>query len=103
MMSKTLNYGDLTGPSTINKGYFEMFTVDEFDPFAPINFENLTTYDGGTYENGVLVEQPTNILNGGEYANGVLIPPTGFPSLINGGTYIFLLCLLVNYFYSYFV
>jgi hypothetical protein len=41
----------------------------------------------GTYENGVLVNQPIDTLDGGEYANGVLIPPAGFPSLINGGTY----------------
>jgi hypothetical protein len=87
MMSKTLNFGDLASLSTIDKNYFQMFTVDEFDPFAPITFEDLDIYDGGTYENGVLVEQPTDTVDGGEYANGVLIPPVGFPSLINGGTY----------------
>jgi hypothetical protein len=87
MMSKTLNFGDLNSLSTINKDFFQMFTVDEFDPFAPVTFEDLDSYDGGTYENGVLVNQPIDTLDGGEYANGVLIPPAGFPSLINGGTY----------------
>jgi hypothetical protein len=87
MMSKTLNFGDLNSLSTINKDFFQMFTVDEFDPFAPATFEDLDSYDGGTYENGVLVNQPIDTLDGGEYANGVLIPPAGFPSLINGGTY----------------
>lgn len=66
---------------------FEMYTIDEFDPFAPINFDQLQVYDGGTYANGVLVSQPVNTFVGGQYANGVLIPPAGFPSLINGGTY----------------
>ena len=66
---------------------FEMFTLEEFDPFAPINFDALNVYDGGTYKNGVLVSQPANTFVGGQYANGTLIPPAGFPSLINGGTY----------------
>jgi hypothetical protein len=87
MMSKTLNFGNLDSLSTMVADNFEMYTIDEFDPFAPINFDSLDVYDGGTYENGVLINQPTNVFVGGEYANGVLIPPAGFPSLINGGTY----------------
>lgn len=87
MMSKTLNFGGLDKPTEMKADNFQMFTLEEFDPFAPINFDKLDVYDGGTYSNGVLTSQPTNIFVGGQYANGVLIPPTGFPSLINGGPY----------------
>ena len=87
MMSKTLNFGGLDKPTEMKADNFQMFTLEEFDPFAPIDFDKLDVYDGGTYSNGVLTSQPTNIFVGGQYANGVLIPPTGFPSLINGGSY----------------
>jgi hypothetical protein len=86
MMTKTLNAGGLEGPNTLQAPSFEMFTIDQFNPFDPASFA-VNTYDGGTYENGVLVTQPTNVFDGGQYANGVIIPPAGFPSLINGGTY----------------
>jgi hypothetical protein len=86
MMAKTLNAGGLTSLSTLQANSFEMFTTPEFDPFDPASYV-VTPYSGGTYENGVLVTQPTNILDGGSYLNGNLIPPAGFPSLINGGTY----------------
>ena len=49
--------------------------------------DSVAVHPGGTYANGVLVSQPVNTFVGGQYANGVLIPPAGFPSLINGGTY----------------
>ena len=87
MMSKTLNFGDINSLSSMQAQNFEMYTISEFDPFAPINFDALAVYDGGTYANGVLVSQPVNTFVGGQYANGTLIPPAGFPSLINGGTY----------------
>lgn len=86
MMTKTLNAGGLEGPNTLQSPSFEMYTMDQFNPFDPASFV-VNTYDGGTYENGVLVTQPTNVFDGGQYANGVIIPPAGFPSLINGGTY----------------
>jgi hypothetical protein len=86
MMTKTLNAGGLSSFSTLQAPSFEMFTTSEFDPFDPASFV-VNTYDGGTYQNGVLVTQPTNILDGGSYLNGALIPPAGFPSLINGGVY----------------
>lgn len=86
MMTKTLNAGTITGPNTLQAPSFEMYTVDQFNPFDPTVF-TVNTYDGGTYANGVLVNQPTNTFVGGQYANGVLIPPAGFPSLLNGGTY----------------
>jgi hypothetical protein len=86
MMTKTLNAGDLAALNTLQGRSFEMFTIDEFNPFDPASFV-VSTYDGGTYENGVLVNQPTNIFDGGQYLNGVIVPPAGFPSLINGGVY----------------
>jgi hypothetical protein len=86
MMAKTLNAGQLNSASALQAPSFEMFTVDEFNPFDPASFV-VNTYDGGTYLNGVLVSQPINIFDGGTYLNGNLIPPAGFPSLINGGTY----------------
>ncbi len=86
MMTKTLNAGDLAGPNTLQGVSFEMFTIDQFNPFDPASFV-VGIYDGGRYENGVLVSQPTNVFDGGQYLNGVIVPPAGFPSLINGGVY----------------
>lgn len=86
MMTKTLNSGGLSSLATLQAQSFEMFTTSEFDPFDPASFVT-NTYSGGTYANGVLVSQPTTIFDGGSYKNGALIPPTGFPSLINGGIY----------------
>jgi hypothetical protein len=85
MMSKSLNAGGLDSASTLQASNFEMYTISEFNPFAPITPSQQQVYDGGTYANGVLVSQPTNTFIGGTYANGVLTAPDGFP--INGGTY----------------
>jgi hypothetical protein len=85
MMSKTLNAGDLNSFATLQAKNFEMFTVNEFDPFAPIDYSNLNSYDGGTYANGNPVTTPVNFLDGGTYANGDLIPIPATP--INGGVY----------------
>jgi hypothetical protein len=85
MMTKTLNAGTLDNTTVLESQNFEMYEVDQFDPFAPINFEDLQIYDGGTYANGVLTNQPVNTLNGGQYINGTLIPYSAFP--INGGIY----------------
>jgi hypothetical protein len=82
MMSKTLNFGDLSGAyRQLIKASFRCLRVDEFDPFAPVTFDDLET---------VTMAAPTRMafwltsrldtLDGGEYANGVLIPPAGFPS-----------------------
>lgn len=85
MMSKTLNAGTLDSFATLQQNNFEMFTIDEFDPFSPVNYSNLNSYDGGTYANGLPVSTPVNTLDGGTYTNGVRNPPPGLP--INGGTY----------------
>lgn len=85
MMSKTLNAGDLNSFATLQAQNFEMFTVNEFDPFAPVDYNNLNSYDGGTYANGDPVTFPVNSLDGGTYANGDLIPVPATP--INGGVY----------------
>ena len=85
MMSKTLNAGDIDSLATLQAPNFEMFTLDEFDPFAPIDYNNLNSYDGGTYQNGVLTSTAIRTLDGGTYTNGVLNPPPGLP--INGGVY----------------
>jgi hypothetical protein len=85
MMSKTLNAGTLDSFATLQAGNFEMSTVAEFDPFAPVDYGNLNSYDGGTYANGDPVVTPTNTLDGGTYANGDLVPAPATP--INGGVY----------------
>ena len=80
--AKTLNVGDLGGLSVLKEPNFEILPVAEYDPYAPVVIE---TYDGGTYQNGALVLQPTNIVDGGTYTNGTLNPPIGIS--LNGGTY----------------
>jgi len=85
MMSKTLNAGDLNSFATLQADNFEMSTVDQFDPFAPIDYNNLNSYDGGTYTNGDQVSPPVNTLDGGTYTNGELVPSAATP--INGGVY----------------
>jgi len=85
MMSKTLNAGDLTSFATLQARNFEMSTVDQFDPFAPVDYNNLNSYDGGTYANGDPVVTPTNTFDGGTYTNGDLNPAAATP--INGGVY----------------
>jgi hypothetical protein len=85
MMTKTLNSGGLENLNVLMADSFEMFTLDEYDPFAPISPDNLNIYDGGTYLNANPVLQPVNILDGSTYANGTQIPPAAYS--INGGTY----------------
>ena len=85
MMTKTLNSGGLENLNVLMADSFEMFTIDEYDPFAPISPDNLNIYDGGTYLNANPVLQPVNILDGSTYANGTQIPPAAYS--INGGTY----------------
>jgi len=85
MMTKTLNIGDLESFEALTAPKFEMFNVDEFDPFAPIALTNLNTYDGGLYANGVLVSGAVNIINGTTYLNGTQVPPLA--NALNGGTY----------------
>jgi hypothetical protein len=84
MMEKSLNFG--RGITELTSNGFLMFTLDEYDPFAP-SISYATGYDNGTYANGIQISPPTNILDGGQYKNGVLIPPATIPSAINGGTY----------------
>ena len=85
MMTKTLNAGDPSSFVPLLADNFEMFTVDEFDPFAPVDYTNLNSYNGGTYANGDPVAVPVNTLDGGTYINGNLIPASSTP--INGGVY----------------
>lgn len=87
MMTKTLNAGGLSGLTTLQANSFEMYLTTEFDPFNPASYV-VNTYDGGAYLNGNPVTMPTTLFDGGAYLNGNLIPPAGFPSLINGGTYV---------------
>jgi len=49
MMSKTLNSGGVNSVQTLQANSFQMFTIEEFDPFAPVSLQNLNVYDGGTY------------------------------------------------------
>ena len=87
MMSKTLNFGNLSQSGVIEAPNFEMFTLNEFNPFSPTDVERFVTYNGGVYSSGTVVTRPTRTLDGGLYSNGIKIPPSGFPSLINGGVY----------------
>lgn len=88
-MVKTLNFDTLASGTTtpmVASG-FEMFTIDQYNPFAPPDPATTPKLDGGTYSNGVLISGATLIYDGGQYSNGVLIPYPAYPSLINGGTY----------------
>jgi hypothetical protein len=85
MMTKTLNVGGLETVSEMYPQNFEMFTIPEYDPFAPVNFQNLLVYDGGTYLNANSVLEPVNILDGSTYRNGTQIPPAAYS--LNGGIY----------------
>jgi hypothetical protein len=88
-MVKTLNFDTLaSGTSTaMTASGFEMFTIDQYDPFAPPDPATTPKLDGGTYSNGVLVSGASLIYDGGQYSNGALIPYPSLPSLINGGTF----------------
>jgi len=88
-MVKTLNFDTLASGTTtpMTASGFEMFKVDQYNPFAPPDPAITPKLDGGTYNNGVLVSGATLVYDGGQYSNGVLIPYPSYPSLINGGTY----------------
>jgi hypothetical protein len=88
-MVKTLNFDTLaSGTSTaMTASGFEMFTIDQYDPFAPPDPAITPKLDGGIYSNGVLVSGASLIYDGGRYSNGALIPYPSLPSLINGGTF----------------
>lgn len=88
-MVKTLNFDTLASGTTtpMTASGFEMFSIDEYNPFAPPDPATTPKVDGGTYSNGVLISGASLIYDGGQYANGVLIPYSSLPSLINGGTY----------------
>jgi len=88
-MVKTLNFDTLASGTTtpMTASGFEMFTIDQYNPFAPPDPATTPKVDGGTYANGVLVSGASLIYDGGQYANGALIPYPSLPSLINGGTY----------------
>ena len=88
MMVKVLNFGASGNFATpIASGNFIMTDVGEYNPFDPATAPNII-YDGGTYENGAATSSGVVfVFDGGQYQNGALIPPSGFPSFINGGTY----------------
>jgi hypothetical protein len=88
MMVKVLNFGASGNFATpIASGNFIMTDVGEYNPFDPASAPNII-YDGGTYENGAATSSGVVfVFDGGQYQNGALIPPSGFPSFINGGTY----------------
>lgn len=87
MMQKTLNFG--TGVTPLTASGFDMFTVNEFDPFAPAaaGAGASAIYDGGTYSDGVLISGSVNTLDAGQYSDGVRIVASGYVQSINGGTY----------------
>ena len=88
-MVKALNFDTLaSGVSTpMSASGFEMFDIDQFNPFLPVDPEAYAKYDGGYYENGVLISGASLTFDGGSYLNGVIVPPPSDPSTINGGTY----------------
>lgn len=88
-MVKTLNFDTLASGTTtpMTASGFEMFSIDEYNPFAPPDPKTTPKLDGGTYSNGVLISGATQIYDGGQYSNGVLIPYPSYPSLLNGGTF----------------
>jgi len=88
-MVKTLNFDTLASGTTtpMTASGFEMFTIEQYDPFAPPDPDITPKLDGGTYADGVLISGASLIYDGGQYANGVLIPYPSYPSLINGGTF----------------
>jgi len=88
-MVKALNFDTLASGTTtqITASGFEMFQLDQYNPFLPPDPETLQRFDGGLYSNGVLVSGALLTYDGGTYANGALIPPPSDPSTLNGGTY----------------
>jgi hypothetical protein len=88
-MVKALNFDTLaSGVSTpMTASGFQIFTLDQFNPFAPADAATQERVDGGTYAFGVLTSGSVNIYDGGAYAFGLPIPAPSQPSTLNGGTY----------------
>jgi hypothetical protein len=88
-MVKALNFDTLaSGVSTpMTASGFQIFTLDQFNPFAPADTATQERVDGGTYAFGVLISGSVNIYDGGTYAFGLPIPAPSQPSTLNGGTY----------------
>jgi hypothetical protein len=88
-MVKVLNFDTLASgiTSPMVASGFQMFTVDQYNPFDPVQAA-LRTFDGGIYSSGVTVGGTVSfIFDGGRYSSGVLIPPSSYPTLLNGGVY----------------
>lgn len=88
-VTKVLNFDTLNSGVTnpLSPSGFEMFDIDQYNPFLPPDPETTPRIDGGQYFNGVLVSGASLIYDGGSYVNGVLTPYPSFPSITNGGTY----------------
>jgi hypothetical protein len=88
-MVKALNFDTLASGTTtqVTASGFEMFQLDQYNPFLPPAPETIQVIDGGYYENGVLISGATIVYDGGSYLNGAVTPPPSLPSSINGGTY----------------
>jgi len=88
-MVKALNFDTLASGTTtqVTASGFEVFQLDQYNPFLPPAPETIQVIDGGYYENGVLISGATIVYDGGSYLNGAVVPPPSLPSSINGGTY----------------
>jgi len=88
-MVKALNFDTLASgtSTTMAASGFEIFSIDQYNPFAPPDPNTTPKVDGGSYSYGVLVSGATIVYDGGSYSFGVVIPPASYPSNINGGTY----------------
>ena len=88
-MVKALNFDTLaSGVSTpMTASGFQIFTLDQFNPFAPSDATNQDRFDGGTYAFGVVTSGSAIVYDGGNYAFGVPLAAPSFPSNLNGGTY----------------
>ena len=88
-MVKALNFDTLaSGVSTpMTASGFQIFTLDQFNPFAPADAATQERVDGGTYAFGVLISGSVNIYDGGTYAFGLPVLAPSQPSTLNGGTY----------------
>lgn len=88
-MVKALNVDTLgsgvTSPLTASG--FQIFDLDEFNPFDPTAPGTEQVFDGGTYSFGVLGSGVADLYDGGTYSFGTLVPPPVQPSNLNGGTY----------------
>jgi hypothetical protein len=88
-MVKVLNFDTLASgiSSPMVASGFQMFTIDQYNPFSPVQAA-LRTFDGGIYSSGVNISRTVSfVFDGGQYSAGVLIPPSSYPTLLNGGVY----------------